>query len=174
VRAPRLTLPVEPGAILVLGLGNTILQDEGLGVRALERLAQDYALPPRVRTLDGGIMGLDLLPFLAGDDGSPAVSGLLVLDAVQTNRAPGALVRLEGAEIRAALGLKMSMHQVGLQELLAVAAFQGTLPPRVVVWGMEPAALGTGCELSPLIEARLPLLVEAAATELQRWTHVGD
>jgi hydrogenase maturation protease len=147
----------------VLGLGNTILRDEGLGVAALERLAAVASLPPHVQLVEGGIMGLDLLPFLDG------ISGLLVLDAVQTNREPGALVRLEGPEIQAALRVKMSMHQVGLQELLAVAAFQGVLPPRVVVWGMEPVDLGTGCELSELVTARMDALVAAAAEELEHW-----
>lgn len=153
----------EAPEILVLGLGNTILQDEGLGVVALERLVAGGHLPPQASAVEGSIMGLDLLPFLDG------ISALLVLDCVQTNRAPGELVRLEGAEIHAALSLKMSMHQVGLQELLAVAAFQGTLPLKVVVWGMEPACLATGCELSPLVASRLPELVAAAAAELQAW-----
>jgi hydrogenase maturation protease len=106
--------PTAAGAILVLGVGNIILSDEGLGVRALERLVGRDLLPAGARALDGGVMGPDLVPFLDG------VSSLLVLDAVQTNRPPGTLVRLEGDAIRTALALKMSMHQVGLQELPAV------------------------------------------------------
>ncbi len=149
--------------ILVLGLGNILLQDEGLGVRAAERLAARYRLPPDVQVMDGGVMGLDLLPHLEG------VSHLLITDAVQSGQPPGSLVRLEGEAIPAALSLKMSMHQVGLQELLALAGFQGTLPEQVVLWGLEPASLEWGLELSAPIAAQIDALVDAAAGELRAW-----
>ena len=149
--------------ILILGLGNILLQDEGLGVRAVERLAARYQLPPEVQVMDGGVMGLDLLPHLEG------VSHLLIADAVQSGQPPGSLVRLEGEAIPAALSLKMSMHQVGLQELLALAGFQGTLPEQVVLWGLEPASLEWGLELSAPIAAQIDALVDAAAGELRAW-----
>jgi len=149
--------------ILVLGLGNILLQDEGLGVRAAERLAARYRLPPEVQVMDGGVMGLDLLPHLE------EVSHLLITDAVQTGQPPGSLVRLEGEAIPAALSLKMSMHQVGLQELLALAGFQGTLPEQVVLWGLEPATLEWGLELSAPIAAQIDALVDAVVGELRAW-----
>jgi len=149
--------------ILVLGLGNILLQDEGLGVRAAERLAARYRLPPDVQVMDGGVMGLDLLPHLEG------VTHLLITDAVQTGRPPGSLVRLEGEAIPMALSLKMSMHQVGLQELLALAGFQGNLPEHVVLWGLEPASLEWGLELSTPIATQINALVDAAVGELRTW-----
>jgi len=149
--------------ILVLGLGNILLQDEGLGVRAVERLTARYELPPEVQVMDGGVKGLDLLPYLEG------VSHLLITDAVQTGQPAGSLVRLEGEAIPAALSLKMSMHQVGLQELLALASFQGTLPERVVLWGLEPATLDWGLELSAPVAAQIDALVDAAVGELRAW-----
>ncbi len=149
--------------ILVLGLGNILLQDEGLGICALERLTAQYHLPPRVQAIDGGVMGLDLLPYLEG------VTALLIIDAVQTGQPPGSLVRLKGDTIPAALSLKMSMHQVGLQELLAMSRFQGTFPPRVVLWGMEPASLEWGLSLSPPVAAQLDTLVHAVVKELRDW-----
>ena len=149
--------------ILVLGLGNILLTDEGLGVRAVERLAAAHDLPENVEVLDGGTLGLDLLPRLAG------VDALLLVDAVKAGGQPGALVRLEGDAIQAVLAVKMSVHQVGLQELLAVSAFQGTRPPRIVLWGMEPAEIDWGLELSPPVAARLNVLAEAVAQELRAW-----
>lgn len=137
-----------------------------MGVRALQRLRATYRFPEEVQTIDGGVMGLDLLPYLEG------VSDLLIIDAVQTGEPAGTLVRLEGDAIRAALSLKMSMHQVGLQELLAVSRFQGTLPARVVLWGMEPASLEPGLELSAVVASRLGDLVEAVAEELWGWAVV--
>ena len=148
---------------LVLGLGNILLQDEGVGVRAVQRLAAQANLPKEVQTLDGGTRGLDLLPYLTG------VNNLLILDAVEANRSPGSLVRLEGDAIHAALKIKTSMHQVGLQELLAVSKFRGTLPKRIVLWGIQPAVLDWGMELSPLVQAQLGRLVRNARAEIQQW-----
>jgi hydrogenase maturation protease len=149
--------------ILVLGLGNILLTDEGLGVRAVERLAATYELPENVELLDGGTLGLDLLPRLAG------VDALLLVDALKAGGQPGALVRLEEDAIQAVLAVKMSVHQVGLQELLAVSAFQGTRPSQIVLWGMEPAEIDWGLELSPPVAVRLDALAEAVGQELRAW-----
>ncbi len=149
--------------ILVLGLGNILLSDEGLGIRAVEQLGTRYILPPEVQVIDGGVAGLDLLPYLEG------VTHLLVVDAVQMGAAPGTLVRLADEAIPQGLPVKMSLHQVGLHELLALARLQGTLPPQVVVWGMEPAVLAPGLELSPTVAAGLERLVTAVTDELRGW-----
>jgi hydrogenase maturation protease len=132
-------------------------------VRAVERMAARYRLPPDVQVMDGGVMGLDLLPYLEG------VSHLLITDAVQIGQPAGSLVRLEGEAIPATLQVKMSMHQVGLQELMALAGFQGTLPKQVVLWGLEPASLEWGLELSAPIAAQIDALVDAAMGELRAW-----
>lgn len=148
---------------LVLGLGNILLQDEGVGVRAVQLLAAQEKLPKEVQTLDGGTRGMDLLPYLTG------VDNLLILDAVQANQPPGSLVRLEGEAIHGALKIKTSMHQVGLQELLAVSKFRGTLPKRIVLWGIQPAVLDWGMELSPPVRAQLDRLVHNALAEIEAW-----
>ena len=140
---------MQPPKILVLGLGNILLQDEGLGVRTVERLMADFSLPPEVEALDGGVMGLDLLPRLEG------VSALLIVDAVRAGWPPGTLVRLEGDAIPAALAHKMSMHQSGLQELLAVSAFRGSLPPHVVLCGLEPAVVDWDSSYHPVSRPEL-------------------
>ncbi len=148
--------------ILVLGLGNTLLSDEGLGVAAVQRLSETHRFGPEVELLDGGTLGLDLLHRLEG------VRDLIIVDAVQTGDPPGTLVRLEGDAIPKALARKMSMHQVGLQELLAVSQLRGTMPPHVVLWGMAPAALGWGVELTPAVAAQLDALVTAVASEVNQ------
>ena len=153
---------VESG-IIVLGIGNVLLCDEGAGVRALERLQTRYLLSEQVQALDGGTMGLDLLPYIE------QASSLLILDAVQRGRPPGSLVRLEGTEIPAVLALKLSVHQVGLQELLAASLFRQTLPDRIVLWGIEPAVVNWGLELSATVAASIDDLASAAAMELQSW-----
>jgi hydrogenase maturation protease len=150
--------------VLVLGVGNILLRDEGLGVRAVERLAAAHLLPEQVCVLDGGTMGLDLLPYLQENE------TLLMVDAVQAGRPPGTLVRLEGDEILPALALKLSAHQVGLQELLATGRLLGTLPSCIVLWGIEPASLDWGLDLSPPVAARLDELVEAVYREVLAMT----
>jgi len=153
----------NPGQVLVLGLGNIILQDEGLGVWALERLQARHQFADHVRLMDGGTLGLDLLPYLA------EAANVLLLDAVDSGKSPGALARLEGDAVPAQLALKLSAHQIGLQELLAAARFQGVWPRRLVLWGMQPAVLDWGAEPSALVQAALDSLVEAAAGELRAW-----
>jgi hydrogenase maturation protease len=150
-------------AVTVLGVGNILLQDEGLGVRAVEHLSDRYCLPENVRVVDGGALGLNLLPLIED------TRALLIIDAIQTNLEPGALVRLEGDDISGALALKISMHQVGLRELLGVSTLRQTLPSRLVLWGMQPASIGWGLELSPAIAAGLAELVEEAVQELRSW-----
>jgi hydrogenase maturation protease len=151
------------GTVLVLGIGNILLQDEGVGVRAVERLQERYALPEGVEALDGGVRGMDLLSFFEG------VSRLLVLDAVQTGQPPGTLVRLANDDIPSYVSPKISPHQEGLADVLWAARALNIYPEEVVLWGMEPASLGVGLELSAQVAAQVDALVERAVQELSRW-----
>ena len=149
---------------LVLGLGNILLGDEGVGVRVIERLLERHDFPEGVRAMDGGTLGLDLLPYLED------ASRLLVVDAVQARKPPGTLVRLEGEDVPVFLDVsKVSAHQEGLQDLLAVATLKGYLPEEVVFWGAQIEALGVGLELSPAVAAQVDALVEKVLAELARW-----
>lgn len=158
-----MTVLTPPDRILILGLGNTLLRDEGVGVEALMRLQTHYVLPDNVTLLDGGVMGLDLLPYLETAD------AVLILDAVETGAPAGALSRLEGQEIPAVVALKLSVHQVGLQETLAMAQFRGTLPDKLVLLGIVPFELELGIGLSDLVQSQLACLVDAAARQLTAW-----
>ena len=153
---------VQP-EILLLGLGNILLGDEGLGIRALEKLQEGYGLPDTIQVLDGGVLGLELLAYAEG------ITKWLIIDALQTGQAPGTIVRLTGAEVPAALALKLSMHQVGFQEVLALCQLRGTMPSDLVVWGIEPAVLASGVRLSETVVAHLEELVEKVVTELEGW-----
>ncbi len=108
-------------------------------------------------------MGLDLLPYIE------QTSSLLILDSVKNGNPPGSLVRLEGDEIPTALALNLSVHQVGFQELLAASLLRGTLPTQIVLWGIEPAVVNWGLELSAPVAASLDDLTSAAAFELRSW-----
>jgi hydrogenase maturation protease len=150
---------------LVLGLGNILLADEGVGVRVIERLLERYDFPDSVRVLDGGTLGLDLLPYVE------AASRLLVVDAVQAGKPPGTLVRLAGDEVPIFLdAAKVSAHQEGLQDLLGVAAFKGCLPQDLVFWGAQIESLGVGLELSPPVGSQVDVLADKVIEELARWS----
>jgi hydrogenase maturation protease len=150
-------------ATVVLGLGNLLRRDEGLGIRALERLRAGYALPSAVRFVDGGTLGLELLCYLEEAD------RLLVLDAVLDDGPPGAVVRLAGEEVPAFFGLRTSPHEVGLADLLAVCRLRGSEPREVVVLGLRPETVELGWDLSDAVAARIDALAAAAADQLRRW-----
>lgn len=146
--------------ILVLGMGNILLEDEGLGVRALEALGQRYEIPDSVELLDGGTTGMGLLDDISGRE------CLIVLDAVQTGDPPGAQVRLSGDDVPVYFGLRVTPHQLGLADVLATLALSGDSPSTVTVLGLVPESLEMSLELSPLIQSRLDELVDAAAAEI--------
>jgi hydrogenase maturation protease len=150
---------------VVIGLGNPLMGDDGLGLAALARLAADWVLPPEVQAIDGGTWGLNLLPLIERAD------QVLFLDAVDAGKAPGDAVELSGAELPALLGLKLSTHQIELREVLALARLRGTLPPVMACLGLQPASVELRDGLSPTLEAGLDRLVAAAVARLESWGH---
>ena len=151
------------GRQIVLGLGNILNTDEGLGVHALTALADRLGTAPQVELVDGGTMGLSLLPLVEGCD------DLLVLDAVDAGAGAGTIVELGREEIPLYTGVKLSQHQVTFQEVLGLANVRGKLPPRLHLLGIQPADLTLGIGVSPVVEAALPALVERAAAVLAGW-----
>ena len=151
-----------PAGVLILGLGNILLGDEGLGVHAAERLAQRFELPTGVEVVDGGTSGLDLIDILAGRD------HVIVLDAVDADAEPGSLVHLSQSAIPTGWQTKQSHHQLGLGDVLAALALLELAPRAMTVIGMVPADLEPALQLSPIIAGRLDHLVDAAVAELRR------
>jgi hydrogenase maturation protease len=150
-------------SVLVLGIGNLIMSDDGIGSRVIQRLQECYRFPEGVILHDGGTLGTALLPLLEG------VEKLLVVDAVDTGATPGTVVRLAGQDIPLIMGAKLSPHQLGLTDLLAVAALQGVAPREIVVWGIQPARLDMGLELSPAVACKLTSLEAGVLEELGGW-----
>ena len=151
---------------LVLGVGNTLMGDEGVGVHVIERLLAGYVVPEEVQVLDGGVLGMDLLYYLEG------IENLLLVDAVETHSEPGTIIRLENDEVPAFLSMKISPHQVGVPDMLAAAKFKDLYPKRLVLWGIQPEILDMGLELSPLIESKVDTLTENIVGQLKTWGHI--
>lgn len=150
-------------AILVLGLGNALMNDDAVGVRAIAEMQLRYTFSAEVLVVDGGTLGLDLLPFLEG------VERLLIVDAIDMGAAPGELFRLEGEEVPRAFASKLSVHQMGVQDLLAVAELQGHAPRELVVHGVQPASIEMEMQLSPAVATAIEPLLARIIAELESW-----
>jgi hydrogenase maturation protease len=155
----------ESTTTLVIGLGNPLMGDDGLGLVALGRLGETWRLPPAVALHDGGTWGLNLLHSIED------AHKVLFLDAVRAGREAGTLVQLEGKELPRTMGIKLSPHQIDLREVLALLELRDSAPTTMMCLGIEPARVELHAGLSPEIAARLDILVDAAALQLRSWGH---
>lgn len=154
---PEPTVP-----LLVLGLGNLLCADDGLGVVAVHLLQRRYRAPEGVLVLDGGTLGLSLLSYL--EDARQAI----LVDAIHDDARAGTLVRLEGDEVAPALAGRLSVHQVGVADLLDAARWRGRLPSRLILLGLVPENLELRLARSPAVEEAMPELVEQIVAEARR------
>lgn len=146
---------------IVLGVGNILLTDEGVGVRAIERLGRDYHLPPEVEIIDGGTCGMEMLDDLAHAD------NLIIVDAVKSGQPAASIITLKGDAVPAFFSTKLSPHQIGLADVLAALTLTGEHPGKTILIGVEPHSLETGMTLSPPIAARMPDLMDTLTGELR-------
>lgn len=149
------------GEIRVLGLGNSIRQDEGVGIHLLQLLAD--RLPPEIERLDGGTGGLFLLEFVEN------AKRLIVLDAVEAGVDPGEVVIWREDKIPKYLSNKLSVHQMNFAEVLYWASFQERSPDEIVVIGIQPECLDLGTELTNTVQQKLPLAVDKVLEVLKNW-----
>lgn len=159
-----MTKNTEPGRKVVLGLGNLLNRDEGLGVRALELLETQLGGKSDFELLDGGVLGLNLLMIVE------ECSHLLLLDAVNAGKPAGTVVELTREQIPLYSGIQLSQHQVTFQEVLGLANIRGNLPGHLHLIGIQPADLSTGLELSTIVAEKLPEVVQRAIDLLQSWS----
>jgi hydrogenase maturation protease len=150
---------------LVLGVGNKLMSDEGVGVHVIERLSAGYTIPEEIQILDGGTLGMDLLHYLEGID------NLLLVDAVETHKEPGTIIRLEGEQVPVFLSMKISPHQIGVPDMLFAAKMMDLYPKQLVLWGIQPELMEIGLDLSPLIESKVDMLVKNVIEDLRVWGH---
>jgi len=137
------------------------MSDDGLSVHVLERIQADNLIPDNIQMIDGGTCGLDLLQYLEG------VSNLIIIDAIKTRDGiPGSIIRLDGDKIPAYLSLKISPHDIGLPDLLATAKLRDLFPEKIVVFGIQPASLELGIELSPEVASKVDALIELIQKEV--------
>lgn len=153
---------------IVLGLGNTLNKDEGLGVFAVgaleEHLKEKLGTNTEIEFIDGGALGLNLLPWVE------ECSHLLVLDSMISRFSiPGQVMELAKDEIPLYRNIKMSDHQITFQEVLGLAKFRGKFPQNLYLVGAQPVDMSIGYGISPEIEAVMPEIIKRAERVLQEW-----
>ena len=148
--------------ILVLGVGNILLSDEGIGVRVIEALEQRYVMPEGVEVLDGGTAGMELLEAMANR------THLIIVDAIVSRKSePGALLILRDEELPVLFNNKISPHQLGLSDVLSALRFTGEFPDNITLVGVIPHSLEPNIGLTPIVEASLEPALQAVLMALQ-------
>ncbi|MGD8191406.1 HyaD/HybD family hydrogenase maturation endopeptidase [Brevibacillus ginsengisoli] len=156
----------EKKTIKILGIGNLLYQDEGLGIHILPLLRECFDGQDDVEVIEGATDGILLL------DPVEATDHLIIVDAIHAGVQPGDLITVRDEEIPLYMGVKMSIHQVGFQEVLAAAKLRERLPRHMLMCGIQPHSLELGLELTDVAQAKLPELVSLIQQQVDEWRSI--
>ncbi len=151
------------GHIAVIGLGNILLRDEGVGVHVTNTIKQGYTFSPYVEIIDGGTMGLDLLPLFEGRD------KILIVDAVDFGREPGYVGIIKNEDIPSALNSKLSVHHIGLSDVLFASKLMGISPLEICLIGIQPESLDVGLDMTEEIKGKIETVIDLIIGKLKEW-----
>ncbi|NQV42582.1 MAG: HyaD/HybD family hydrogenase maturation endopeptidase [Candidatus Marinimicrobia bacterium] len=150
--------------VVVLGLGNILMEDEGVGVHAANHLQEHYHFEPEIEIVDGGTSGLDLLPFFGPE------KSILIIDAVNFDMEPGTVGKLEDDAILAQLDPKISLHHLGLSDLISIAELTDKKAKRMTLLGIQPKSMeNLDLEMTPTIKGVFNKVIENALLILKEW-----
>ena len=157
-----------PQDIVIVGIGNLLLSDDGAGIHAVRGLQKDSRVKSMARLIDGGTIGTDLLAEVCG------CGKLLLIDAVDADLPPGTTIRMDFSGPGSQKIETRNAHQLGIPGLLDDLRLLGQAPRQVVLVGVQPAAMGWGTQLSPEVARALPVVSAEVVRQLDRWTSAGD
>ncbi len=146
---------------LVLGIGNLLIGDEGVGCLAVEELIKRYQMPSDVECVDGGTAGFELLPLIDNKD------HVILIDALRNDMTPGTVVKIEGEDVPQSFLSSITPHQLGISDVLAAAALTDTLPKKMVLFGVEPKQLDVGIGLSPEVAIGMEKIIKVVVEQLR-------
>ncbi|NPA40104.1 MAG: HyaD/HybD family hydrogenase maturation endopeptidase [Thermodesulfobacteria bacterium] len=149
--------------VVVLGIGNILLNDEGIGVVVLQELQKRFYFDESVELVDGGTGGLLLLQFIE------EAEKLLVIDAITCGGKPGTIYKFNAKEIPEEVVEKISMHEVSFIDILNLCKIRNKLPSEVVIIGVEPKSLEMEGRLSKEVKAKIPELIDEVISQLKEW-----
>jgi hydrogenase maturation protease len=151
--------------ITILGIGNTLFSDEGVGIHLLPLLEDELKGYENIEIIEGLTDGMRLLGPVEDAE------NLIIIDAINAGAEPGTIITLVGDEIPAYFGIKMSIHQLGFQEVLMAAKLRDRYPKEIVMFGMQPTSLELGVELTENNQKRLGKLKDAVINQVNTWRH---
>jgi hydrogenase maturation protease len=149
--------------IAVFGIGNILLSDDGVGVHALNKIKNDYEFSEPIELIDGGTKGLDLLPLFENRD------KVLIIDAANFKKEPGTIDTVEGDKIPAFLSSKLSVHQIGLPDMLFAAKLMEIMPSEMCLIGIQPQSMETTTDMSHAVGNNMDALVNKVLEKLKEW-----
>lgn len=158
----------SPRPIAIVGIGNLLLSDDGVGIHTVRRLRSEARVRSMARLIDGGTVGTDLLAEVCGCE------KLLIVDAVDAGLEPGTTIRMDYGGPDSRKIDTRNAHQSGIPGLLDDLHLLGLAPRQVVLVGVQPAAMGLGTQLSPQVASALPIVSAEVVRQLDRWTSAGD
>lgn len=150
---------------VVIGLGNPLMGDDGVGLAVLARLMERGDTPRDVELVDGGTWGMNLLPVIE------SAGRVLLIDAINTNAPPGTMQELSRHQLPRYLATKISPHQVDLHDVLALAELRGTLPDDTMAIGLQPERVEMTIALSAVVAAGVDRVADRALAILAEWGH---
>lgn len=154
---------MEKNWVTILGVGNTLLQDEGFGVRVIEEMTRRFSFPAHVQVLDGGTLGMELLRFLKGSE------KLIIVDAIVGGEPPGTVYQFNNDQVKAYFKEKVSAHELGIQDVLAVMEVLDEPISEMAVLGVQPASLEVSLELTPVVSSRIEDVIARVIAQLKQW-----
>ena len=149
--------------ITILGIGNTLFSDEGVGVHLLPLLEEQLKDYENIEIIEGLTDGMRLLGPVEDAE------NLIIIDAINAGVEPGTIITLVGNEIPAYFGIKMSVHQMGFQEVLMAAKLRERYPKQIVMFGMQPASLKLGIQLTETVQENLGELRDVVIDQVNTW-----
>ena len=153
-------MSLDPKPILILGIGNILLKDEGVGVHTAMKM-MEMDLPPDVEVMDGGTMGLNLLYYIEGR------KKVIVIDTVLVGDPPGTIYRFTDESLVDNKPMLRTAHGIDFSDVIKTSKMLGTKPEEIVFIGIEPESLDEGLELTPTIEKRVPVLIKMVMKEIE-------
>ncbi|PMP68235.1 MAG: HyaD/HybD family hydrogenase maturation endopeptidase [Thermodesulfobacterium geofontis] len=149
--------------IVVLGIGNVLLSDEGVGVKVVQDLESQYVFPENVELVDGGVGSFSLLPYIE------SAKKLLVIDAISGGKPPGTIYKFKDEEIPYQVIEKLSTHELNFSDILNLAKLRGKYPEELVIIGIEPQSLELKVGLTDTVKQNYKKLLNEVLDQLKEW-----
>jgi len=149
--------------ITILGIGNLLMGDEGVGIHAMNTLQESYTFSPAINFVDGGTIGIDLIPYFE------ECKKMIIIDAVDSQEDPGYIVTLVNEEIHFRFNTKLSLHHAGLSDVLSIIKLQEIDAPDLILIGVQPKIVEMGIELSDIIGGKMDQIISLMVSKLEEW-----